>query len=376
MKRIIKVLTLAALAIMPLSAMAQKNISNAIDIFGSNTGKYGIWHETKDDGAEGAYSVVYEFRLPKKQENKLDMLRKAFYEDKSVAYEVFIKKAGDTSRSNKFIAYGDNLDKKLSLGGISANEKRNYLFMFVENKEQPDYRYVYGIEWHYNGKNVEGSVVKIYSLNPKKVKKTKTAFGNLDNFMSGFDNSFKKGFDESFKKGFDVSGKVGKKFKMPEFMGSDIQLDGNGLRMKNGTMEMKDGKTIIQSGKKSIVINPDGTVKMDDGDGNVMTVDNSGNILSQEGTSAYNDDPIQQFGNLRAAYLNNLREGNVDNTTLLTGLANSILDLCKKKGQQMTAAEKQLCTDGLKDMQEQTPDKFIKGIFGVAISEINKYSKK
>lgn len=124
-------------------------------------------------------------------------------------------------------------------------------------------------------------------------------------------------------------------------------------------------------------INEDGSLYMDDGEGNTMSLDSNGNVtnMNRETTST-NDDPIQQFANLRAAYLNNVREGNIDNTTLLTGLANSILELCKTKGQQMTTDEKQLCTDGLKDMQEQTPDKFIKGIFGVAISELNKFSKK
>lgn len=370
MKRILRGMVLAAMAAVPLGVAAQKNISNAVSEFGSNTGKYGIWHKTTDDDPKGSSCTVYEFRLPKKQEKKLDALKKAFYEDVSEAYDVFIKKAGDNLKANKLIAYGDDLDKKITLGWGpgSSNKDKNYLYLFVADKKDPDYRNVYGLEWAYAGKNVEGSVVKIYSLDPQKAKAAKKAFGNLDNFMSGF--------GDSFKKDFDMSGKVGKKFKMPDFMGDDIQLDGNGLRINNGTMEMNNGKTIIRSGKKTVVIAPDGTVNLDDGAGNTMTVDNNGNLLSQDGAAISNGDPIQQFANLRAAYMNNLREGNIDNTTLLTGLANSILDLCKEKGQQMTSAEKQLCVDGLTDMQQQTPDKFIKGIFGVAISELNKYTKK
>lgn len=87
-------------------------------------------------------------------------------------------------------------------------------------------------------------------------------------------------------------------------------------------------------------------------------------------------DPIQQFGNLRAAYKNSLRERNIRNTTLFTGLANSILDLCKKKGAQMSVAEKQLCVEGLKEMQQDTPDKFIKGIFDVAVGVLNNNAEK
>ena len=62
-------------------------------------------------------------------------------------------------------------------------------------------------------------------------------------------------------------------------------------------------------------------------------------------------------------------------STVLTGLANSILDLCKKKSAQMSLAEKQLCAEGLKEMQQVTSDKFVKGIFGVAISVLNKYGE-
>lgn len=358
MKKISRALFVAALAMVSLAASAQEHISKAIDTFGGNTAKYGIWNKTEDNGEKGAYSVIYKFKLPKKDDKKLDFLRKAFYEDVSSAYDVFKKNADDTSKSNRLIAYGDDLDKQLKLGWPTYKSGRNYLFMFVDDKNKPDYRYVYGLEWYKAGKNVEGRVVKIYSMNPQK-----TAEKGMKNF-------------DKFLKDFDISKEMGSTFKMPSFMGDDIKIDKNGLTMNNGTLEMDNGKTIMKSGKKSVVIERDGTVKMDDGTGNIVVVDSKGNVVSQEGENIMNNDPIQQFGNLRAAYMNNLREGNIDNTTLLTGLANSILDLCKKKGQQMTSAEKQLCTEGLKEMQEKTQDKFIKGIFGVAISEVNKYSQK
>ena len=34
-----------------------------------------------------------------------------------------------------------------------------------------------------------------------------------------------------------------------------------------------------------------------------------------------------------------------------------------------------LCAEGLKEMQQVTSDKFVKGIFGVAISVLNKYGE-
>lgn len=369
MKKIICRLLLITLSVVPFTAAAQKNIEHAVNTFGENTGKYGIWNKVEDMDDGGAYCITYKFQLPKKEEKKIDFLRKAFYEDVSDAYDVFIKKSGDNTKSNKLISYGDNLDKRMALGwgAGNGNTDKNYLFMWVESKEKADYRYVYGMEWQYIGDKVCGSVVKIYSRDPQKVKKEKVTIINgrigdeadLDDFNS-FANDMKD---------------LGESMKELKSLGKLTKMFGGKISSGNDVIEQKDGKTVIRSGNQYLVINADGSIDMDDGEGNKMSLDGEGNVtgITQGNASS---DPVQQFSNLRAAYLNNIRNGNVDNTTLLTGLANSILDLCKQKGQKMTEAEKQLCTEGLKDMQEQTPDKFIKGIFGVAIGELNKDSKK
>lgn len=369
MKGIIKGFVVAAMAVMPFMASAQKNIDSAVNTFGVNTVKYGIWNKVEDRDDGGAYCITYKFQLPKKEEKKIDFLRKAFYEDVSDAYDVYIKKAGDKSKAYKLIAYGDNLDKRLTLDGGAGkdNTDENYLFMWVNSKDKADYRYVYGIEWQYIGNKVCGSVVKIYSKNPQKVKKEKIT---IVNGKVGDDADF----DDLNSLAEDMKD-LGKSMKELKSLGKITKMFGGKIQSGSNLIEQKDGKTVIRSGKQHLVINADGSIDMDDGEGNKMSLDGDGNITNMtKGTDS--SDPVQQFGNLRAAYLNNIREGNVGNTTLLTGLANSILDLCKQKGQQMTDAEKQLCIEGLKDMQEQTPDKFVKGIFGVAISELNKYSKK
>lgn len=363
MKGIIKGFVVAAMTIAPLAASAQKNINSAIDAFGANTGKYGIWNkvENKDDG--GAYCTTYKFKLPKKEEKELDVIRKALYQDMPEAYDVFIKKAGDKSKANRLIAYGDKLDKRLTLGWGSGedNADKNYIFIWISSNDDADYRYVYGMEWHYEGKNVEGSVTKIYSRDPKKAKSDKVTVINGD---AAYDSDGMESFAEDMKS-------LGKELKELKSLGKLSNIFGGKKQSGSDTIEQKDGRTIMSNGKHTIIINGDGSIDIDDGDGKKMSIDSKGNVTgTKQGTAS--EDPVQQFGNLRAAYLNNIREGNIDNTTLLTGLANSILDLCKTKGKQMTAAEKQLCIEGLKDMQQQTPDKFIKGIFGVAMDKLNK----
>ena len=363
MKRILKTIVVAGAALLPLAAAAQKNIANAIKVFGAGEGKYGVWSQSNEKSPKGAYSTVYQFRLPKKEEKKLDFLEKAFYQDASEAYDVFVKKANDTSKSNKLIVYGANLEKSMSLGWPTYKSGRNYLFMFFASKEKPDYRYVYGLEWHEKGKNVEGTVVEIFSLDPKKVKRDKSllTYGGIADYQSALKDLDSAAVELNDLKQLKALAEMSKK------------LRGKGL---NGYIFDNGGKkTELLTDKQSVIVRGDGSILIDDGEGNTMELDEDGNVTGI-GKSAKNTDPIQQFGNLRVAYLKNLRMVKGDGaSTVLTGLANSILDLCKKKGAQMSLAEKQLCAEGLKEMQQVTSDKFVKGIFGVAISGLNKYGE-
>lgn len=392
MKRIGRIVAMAVALLLSLAATAQKNIDNAINTFGANAGgKYGVWRQINDKSPKGAYCTKYEFRLPKSEEKKLAFLEKAFYQDVSDAYDVFIKKAGDTSKSNKLIAFGDNLEKSMNLGWPDHKSGRNYLFMFVRSKEDANFRYVYGLEWHYKGKNVEGYVVKIYSLDPKKVKQDKSLLPNSDkaNHQSDADDLASLQDDlEDLKELAKLNNLKSLKnvTKMAKSLAGKVN-DSDDAVVLDGTVldsidfdgiDFDGDKTILSSGKQRLVINGDGSMWMDDGEGNTMQLDGKGNVTSMtKAKTKENQDPIQQFANMRVAYLNNLRMAKgYGASTVLTGLANSILDLCKTKGRQMSTAERQLCVEGLKELQEATPDKFIKGIFGVAMDRLNSYPKK
>lgn len=387
MKRIRRIVAVAVALLLPLAATAQKNIDNAISTFGANAGgKYGVWRQINDKSPKGAYCTKYEFRLPKSEEKKLAFLEKAFYQDVSDAYDVFIKKAGDTSKSNKLIAFGDNLEKSMNLGWPDHKSGRNYLFMFVRSKADANFRYVYGLEWHYKGKNVEGYVVKIYSLDPKKVKQDKSLLPNSDkaNHQSAADDLASLQDDlEDLKELAKLNNLKSLKnvTKMAKSLVGKVQDSGDAVVLDSidfDGIDFDGDKTILSSGKQRLVINGDGSMWMDDGEGNTMQLDGKGNVTSMtKAKTKENQDPIQQFANMRVAYLNNLRMAKgYGASTVLTGLANSILNLCKTKGRQMSTAERQLCVEGLKELQEATPDKFIKGIFGVAMDRLNSYPKK
>ena len=228
--------------------------------------------------------------------------------------------------------------------------------------------------------------MKIYSLDPKKVKQDKSLLPNSDKayHQSAADDLASLQDDlEDLKELAKLNNLKSLKnvTKMAKSLAGKVQDSDDAVVLDSidfDGIDFDGDKTILSSGKQRLVINGDGSMWMDDGEGNTMQLDGNGNVTSMTKARAKeNQDPIQQFANMRVAYLNNLRmvKGYGVNTPL-TGLANSILDLCKTKGRQMSTAERQLCVEGLKELQEATPDKFIKGIFGVAMDRLNSFPKK
>lgn len=61
--------------------------------------------------------------------------------------------------------------------------------MCVDDTADSLYRYVYGLEWQKRGKNIEGKVYKLYSMNPKKMSaKQKRSGQNLDGVLKNLED--------------------------------------------------------------------------------------------------------------------------------------------------------------------------------------------
>lgn len=80
-------------------------------------------------------------------------------------------------------------------------------------------------------------------------------------------------------------------------------------------------------------------------------------------------DFLQIFGNLTVAYKKNISDEE-DNETLLIGLANKILEVCRKKGVLLNKNEKLICADTLKELQKMTYSKYLSGLLSEAATSL------
>ena len=109
----------------------------------------------------------------------------------------------------------------------------------------------------------------------------------------------------------------------------------------------------------------DGTVVI------TQTYDSDGNVVSmttapqQSAVDVKTDiDFMLQFGNLRAAFLDAIKDA--DAKTLQTGIVVKIVRLCKEKGKILSANEKRTCIDSIADMysvlRKTNDDSFMAGM--------------
>lgn len=81
-------------------------------------------------------------------------------------------------------------------------------------------------------------------------------------------------------------------------------------------------------------------------------------------------DFLQMFGNLNVAYKKNIPFV-FSNETLLIGLANKILEICRKYNSLLSKNEKEICTGSLKELKKMTDNKYLSGLLTEAIVSLN-----
>ncbi len=360
MKKIIPLAMTAILALGTRCAYAQENVEKVVDEFVSNQSFNYITRSTVQYNDSNDIYCEYDFLLPKKEKKRFDTIKEAFYKDMPDAYSSMDKKAGSKQLKNLTIGYGKELNNNLHIGWPTNGTNDNILFLFFNDKENDINRTVYGMVWQEKGKKTTGKIYKIKSPNPKKWKKSFTTYSSPQIKVNRSTTHIKYGDGSKIVTGPNgtiITTKDGKVITPGTTVTTTTTTDDNG---KVRSIVTLDGETIkvYDNGRVSII----------DKNGNESTMSKGYSVIS---SNDYASDPIQKFSNMRAAYLENIKEGNIDNTTMLTGLANSMLDFCKKNGKNMSESERSLCKKGLTEMQDNTPDDYIKGIFSLAIKAMD-----
>ena len=167
-------------AALPGTANAQENLKKAVDNFvnDKDIAQYIKKSESLENTVKGkkttvAYYNRYGFEMPASKRKKLGNVLDAFDTDKSTAYKVLVKDAGINSEKLSSVAFGEKLDRTLTLGGF---KDRNYRVMFVRDSKDSLRRYMYAIVWYdkADGDSIGGSVSVIYSPDPQRVHKSVT----------------------------------------------------------------------------------------------------------------------------------------------------------------------------------------------------------
>lgn len=223
---------------------------------------------------------------------------------KSDAYNVFIKKPGSSSlATNRLYDYGANNEYSVELG---AHKSHVYYGLCFTDAADPMRRHAYLAVWFKENNKYHCYYYHIYGVMPARFKE----------FKSGVRGALK-----SLNKGTSLR--------------TQTVLDDNGV-----------------------------TTTTYDNDGNVR-VFNSRSFPSATNNEVKTDiDFMLQFGNLRAAFLDAIKDA--DAKTLQTGIVVKIARLCREHSKLLTDNEKQTCISIIDEMKSTlkkvNPDTFMDGV--------------
>lgn len=161
-------LCLFFVALLPVSAHAQKELERVYQQFISTSakGKTVTEQEVISDKADGRRPFSfswYNFTLKNSALKYFQPLLSAFRTERSNAYYVYVKPAGQKEETPKIIDM-DNRRVNLDVGFYSD---RNYHELCFEDTKNPDYRYAYIlVYWQKSEKAITGELVKVYSIRP------------------------------------------------------------------------------------------------------------------------------------------------------------------------------------------------------------------
>lgn len=340
MKKAIKTAALLAVAMMPVTATAQSNLIKAFDDFTGDKKlkeyiKVNAYTEKDDkDNTMASYYYSYKFEMPLSKRKCIEPVCEAFNKDTGEAYKTHIKNAGIDSEPFVTIAYGKDLDRNMSYGKFI---NRNYMVMFVKDGKDSLKRYAYTIVWYTDTVKNKfcGMLEKYYGPDPAALRSRNT-------------------------------GHTGNNFSLSEYSVYKPYLPKNTLKQLKRILGNGNGHKFDSQLEENIKW----MEKLVD-EGYIPKI-NGNYTLTYNDSIKTDTDFLLRFGNLRAAYKINMREGGVDDTMLNTGLVNKIVELCDNYGHVLSDSTKKMCIDSIKELQDITPDEYLDGFLGEAIKKLKR----
>lgn len=169
-----------AAVLLATAAHAQRHLEKAIDSFVKNKGvtvtdSHSLYRDS-ETGVRKGQCDTYIFSMPKSHRAPLDDLRRAFEQDRDVAYDVNIRKGN--------AEVTDGLKLQLACGNdqtviIGMSPEVSYVSQCYADPEQKGYRTAYVVWWNDTGDRIFGNVIISYAKIPSPAKK-KYRLNSLD----------------------------------------------------------------------------------------------------------------------------------------------------------------------------------------------------
>lgn len=359
-----KIILLGIALALPTLLSAQENAEKALDKFvkGLASDQLTLYSNDVEDRETDTYRDLWGFSLPKRDKKKITALTDGFHKDISKAYIVFRKEAGSNPATHK-VSYGKNGQHTIRIGG---SRESNCLMLTFRDPDDSQLRTVYALEWEEKDNKLIGTINKIHSADPQRNRTQTTAHTSTSVATS-------------------VVTKPDGTVIVTNGNGETITVSGNGDvtqttadgKVHNIVTTKSDGSQYIDMSRLNQLGKLSELGKVTRLNTEALDALSSPGFPFNTGTD-FDDDTrddastsvLSRFGNMRAAYLKAVTEQ--EDTDVLTALANSIVSLVRTKGDKLSADEKNLCREGLKEMKQRTTDTFIKGLFDIGVKELGK----
>ena len=296
-----------------VSTMAQKNISKVMDaIMNDRKISKAVTSNYDDSDVNGTVTTYCHYA-----DLYLTKQQKTKIDELEEAFERdaskgyhSIHQTPDMKAEQSNVVYGPDLEYQVR---FCTKPTRNYRLLFIHDTKNPDRRYVYAMVWYKKNNGIRLMLYRIYGKNPAKKGKSSTA------------------------KTFQIIPQDG------NTQSTTTIVDGNGVRV----ITSRDG------GKNWNIME------------NTLT-DNKG-----KDTGA---DYLRQFGNLRVAFLESIKDSK--EKALQTGIVMNIVELCKKHAGKFSDNERNTCKLSITEMQrilkQTNPDAFLHGMLDEAYIALGK----